>query len=321
MKMIVIDCGTTNCRMRLVDEDLVMDCVIRQKGAKDTAIAGSPLPLMSALRESYEQLKREHPSEMLEVEGIIASGMITSDSGLYELSHLEGPVNEEALVRGMTKASFPDLCDKPILFVPGIKFACDMLRGEETEVYGYLSRLAKFDTVDETQLIMHYGSHHKWIKLDKQSIVSCRTSVTGELFMAVAENTLLKSSLVMLDEIRPEPEWVRKGIDAVQTYGVGHALFSIRVMDILSKLSKQSTTSYLLGILIALDLAMLTDELLCGVSRIVLYGRRLYPDLTAPVLQELYPDLDIVVVPEEESVQLSVFGASRLYKRYKEIAE
>ncbi|WP_281890600.1 2-dehydro-3-deoxygalactonokinase [Paenibacillus sp. YYML68] len=327
MKLIVIDCGTTNCRMRLVDGDTVAASVTRQIGAKDVAIAGSTLPLERALKESYEQLRHERPEEMAEVEGLLASGMITSNAGLYELPHLDGPVDLEALARGMKPVAFPELCDKPIVFVPGIRFvseevaACDMLRGEETEVYGYLGHTASPEAVREAQLIMHYGSHHKWIKLEQQQVVSCRTSVTGELFMAVAGQTLLKSSLVTLDEVQPEQEWVSKGIEAVETYGAGHALFAVRTLEVLSKQSKQAATSFMLGIMIALDLAMLTEELLQGVSRIVLYGRSLYPSLAAPVLQQRYPQLSVEVVPEEESALLSVYGASMLYKRYKEVTE
>ncbi|MGG1554063.1 2-dehydro-3-deoxygalactonokinase [Paenibacillus ferrarius] len=321
MKLIVIDCGTTNCRMRLVDEGKVVESIIRQTGAKDVAIAGSSMPLRLALRESYEQLRCSHPSEVGEVEVVLASGMITSNSGLYEIPHLEGPVDVEDLVRGMLPVSFPDLWDMPILFVPGIKFANDMMRGEETEVYGYLNLLSALGTANETQLIMHYGSHHKWIKLEQQAIISSRTSVTGELLMAVANYTLLKSSLVSLDEVKPELPWVKKGIDAVQTFGAGHALFTVRTLDLLHKESKQAVTSFMLGIMIALDLAMLTDDMLQGVSRIVLYGRRLYPDLTAPVLKEKYPHLQVEIVPEKESIQLSILGASRLYKHYKEVAE
>jgi 2-dehydro-3-deoxygalactonokinase len=324
VKLVVIDCGTTNCRMRLIDNGVLLDCVSKQTGAKDVAIANSNILLRHALSESYLELCSAQPEAMNSVEGVIASGMITSNMGLYEVAHINGPVDIVATARGMQAASFFDICSKPILFVPGIKFVsnheaeCDMIRGEETEVWGYLSRLSNKNYVKDNQLIIHYGSHHKWIKINSQSVVQCRTSITGELLMAVSEHTLLKNSLVSLDHVKLEQEWVRKGYETERKYGAGHALFSVRTLEVLSKQSKQAATSFMLGIMVALDLAMLTDELLSGVGQIVLYGRSLFPSITAPILKDKYPNLRIEIISEEESAQLSTYGASQLYQIYKE---
>jgi 2-dehydro-3-deoxygalactonokinase len=324
VKLIVIDCGTTNCRMRLLDDYVLIQSVSKQIGAKDVAVSNNNIHLRNALRDSYNELYIIQPDAINAVEAVIASGMITSNMGLCEVAHINGPADIRSIAKGMRAASFLDICNKPILFVPGIKFVSDyeedsdMIRGEETEIYGYLGRPSNKEHMNESQLIMHYGSHHKWIKLENQSVVSCRTSISGELLMAVSEHTLLKNSLVSLDEVNPDLKWVKKGIEAERIYGVGHALFSVRTLEVLNKQSKHAATSFLLGIILALDLKMLTNEMLCGINRIVFYGRCLFPSIMAPILQDKYPRLKLEMVPEEESGLLNVYGAAEIYKIYKE---
>ncbi|OUS75688.1 hypothetical protein B1748_16440 [Paenibacillus sp. MY03] len=322
MKLLVIDCGTTNCRMRLLDHHTLVVSIKKPVGAKDVAISGSSDPLKAALKESYMQLCTLHPKLMSQVEAVIASGMITSNAGLYEVAHVLGPVDERSVAARMERQLLSEVIPYPILFVPGIKFIreqeeeSDMMRGEETEIYGYLSRQERPGQDNACQLVMHYGSHHKWIKLREQSIEGCLTSVSGELLMAVSQHTILKDSVLSLDEVVPELPWVKKGLQAANTYGTGHALFSVRTLGLLSGHSKQAVTSFLLGVVIAMDLSMLTPHMLEGVKRIVLYGKPLFPSLVAPILVEAYPGLQIEVVSEQESDLLSMYGAARLYQYY-----
>lgn len=337
MKLLVIDCGTTNCRMRLLDHHTLVASIKKPAGAKDVAIAGSSEPLKAALKESYTELSALHPELMSQVEAVVASGMITSNAGLHEVAHVPGPVDGRSVAARMEQQLFADVIPHPILFVPGIKFIrepeeeCDMMRGEETELCGYLSRYAAQDhdvsrlaerdkehpiSRDDCQLVMHYGSHHKWMKVRGSSIEGCLTSVSGELLMAVSQHTILKDSVLSLDEVVPELPWVQKGLQAARTYGTGHALFSVRTLRLLSGHSKGAVSSFLLGVVIAMDLDMLTPYLLEGVERIVLYGKPLFPSLTAPILAEAYPGLQIEVISEEESDLLSVYGAAALYQYY-----
>jgi 2-dehydro-3-deoxygalactonokinase len=315
VKLLVIDCGTTNCRMRLVDGDVIVQSVTKQTGAKDVAITGNNDALRKALRESYLELSAAHPKMVSSVEMIIASGMITSNMGLMEVPHIDGPVGRLTLARRLQLGSFPDICPKPFLFVPGVKFMVhsDMIRGEEAEICGLLGK-----EEHGCQLIMHYGSHHKWIQVQGSSMKACITSISGELLMALSEHTLLKNSLVPLDDVQIELDWVRKGKESERAFGAGRALFSVRTMDILHQQGKQAATNFLLGIIVSLDLAMLTEELTRGINRVVLYGRSLFPSIMAPMLHELNPDLPVTIVSEDESARLSVYGAAELYTLYKE---
>ena len=73
---------------------------------------------------------------------ILASGMITSEFGLYELPHLTAPAGIKELHDSMAEVSFPEISPIPFVFIRGIKVnsdkLCDfdMMRGEETELVG-----------------------------------------------------------------------------------------------------------------------------------------------------------------------------------------
>ncbi|MHA6483319.1 2-dehydro-3-deoxygalactonokinase [Paenibacillus sp. strain BS8-2] len=324
MKVIVIDCGTTNCRMRLLDGDRVLASVTKETGAGDTAQSGSNAALRRALKESYEELVMAEPEAVREVHDIVASGMITSSAGLMEIEHLPGPIQLAELAGFIRRHKFPELFPQPVLFVPGIKFVGeqmtdrDMIRGEEAELLGYMECLLPEELHVKGRLFMHYGSHHKWIKMQERSIVSCCTSISGELMMAVMKHTLLRDNTLPLEEALPDPYWVRQGVEAAIQYGAGRAFFQVRTLNVLDKQDKQVSTSFLLGVIAGQDMAMLTAEMLQGVDEIVLYGRSLFPSIVVPILREYYPDIVVRVVPEEESARLSVYGAARLYRLYKE---
>lgn len=324
MKVIVIDCGTTNCRMRLLDGSRVIASVTKETGAGDTAQSGSNAGLRRALKESYEELTIAEPEAVREVHDIVASGMITSSAGLMDVEHLPGPVDLTELAGSIRRHTFPELFPHPVLFVPGVKFMgeqtadCDMIRGEEAELLGYMECLLPEELHVKGRLFMHYGSHHKWIKTRERSIVSCSTSISGELMMAVMKHTLLRDNTLPLDEVLPDPYWVRQGVEAAIQYGAGRAFFQVRTLNVLDKQDKQASTSFFLGVIAGQDLAMLTEEMLCGVEEIVLYGRNLFPSIVVPILKDYYPSIAIRVVPEEESGWLSVYGAASLYRQYKE---
>ncbi|WP_194843362.1 2-dehydro-3-deoxygalactonokinase [Paenibacillus sp. B01] len=324
MKVIVIDCGTTNCRMRLLDDDRLLASVTKQTGAGDAAQSGSNSGLKRALRDSYEELAAAEPDAMKEVRDIVASGMITSSAGLMEIEHLMGPINLSELIGSIRRYPIPELFPQPVLFVPGVKFLGaesanhDMIRGEETELFGFLEVLTSGNEVNKERLFMHYGSHHKWIRTRERSIISSSTSISGELMMAVMNHTLLRDNTLHLEDVVPDPDWVRKGVEAVKQYGAGRALFQVRTLNVLDKQDKQASTSFFLGVIAGQDLAMLTEEMLYDVEEIVLYGRNLFPSIVVPILKDVYPSIAIRVVPEEESGWLSVYGAASLYRQYKE---
>jgi len=324
MNLIVIDSGTTNSRVRLTDGNAVMATVSRPVGAKDVAITGSTAVLEQALRECIEQLLTESGTPLQDIEAIVASGMITSNMGLLEIPHLNAPAGLDDVASGIVSRVFANIVDRPILFIPGVKTGFtadgdlaskDMMRGEEAEIFGYLAHGSSAH--DEPILFMHYGSHHKGILLENGKINNCATSITGELMMTIVQHTILKSSLLAPQDMEIHHDYVRQGLQVAQTMGFGRALFSSRVLQTMEREDKQRTSSFFLGVLLSLDLAMLAQWIREDTLRIVLYGKELFPSICQPILQQQYPHLEVDVIPEAQSDLLSAKGAVMIYEQYQ----
>lgn len=325
MKLLVIDSGTTNSRVRLIKEDRVIAAIHRSVGSKDVAVTSDKAVLEQALQEAILEVVENNGVSLHDIEAIIASGMITSNIGLTEIPHLSAPVGIDEVAAAMVSRSFPAIVDKPILFIPGVKTGFmgeaelsqkDMMRGEEAEIFGYLSHLGQ--AAHEPVLFMHYGSHHKGILLGGGKILRCATSITGELMMAILQGTILKSSLIAPAEMEPRLEDVRTGLAIAERSGFGRALFSSRVMQVMDGRDKQEATGLFLGALLSLDLAMLSDLLTAETKQVVFYGKPLFPTIFQPIVQERYPHLKVTIISEELSDELSAKGAAFLYQKYKE---
>ncbi|TDF95404.1 2-dehydro-3-deoxygalactonokinase [Paenibacillus piri] len=323
MLLFVIDAGTTTSRIRLTDGETIIASAKRQIGARDVAMTGSKDVLERALKECIEELLENTGITAERIDAAVASGMISSNMGLYETPHLEAPMNADQLASQLVPQAFTSITDRPFVFIPGVKTGFqaetrlqdkDMMRGEEAEIFGYLDSLG--DQRNESVLFMHYGSHHKCILLEEGSITGCRTAITGEMMMAISQNTILKSSLLPVDEIAPDLDWVRQGLQIAGQAGFGRALFSTRVLDTMEKRSKQEASSFFLGTLLALDLQMVGEMIVHGTNRIVLYGKELFPSIFAPVLRETYPSLTVDVISDEQSDLLSAKGAVAIYRQY-----
>jgi 2-dehydro-3-deoxygalactonokinase len=320
MNILLIDSGTTNSRVRLCDGNKVIASVTRKAGARDSAITGSNAMLKEKLRECIDEILKVSHINIDQVEAIIASGMITSNMGLVEIPHISAPASVYDISKEIKSIRFNEVVPKEIKFIPGIKTGFteesvlaekDIMRGEETEVFGYLSQA---NEEDEDIIFMHFGSHHKCIHVQKNRIISSCTGITGELIMAISQNTIIKSSLQNLEEVIINLDWVRKGIDASRSSGISRAMFSVRMLDTMEKLDKNMVTSFFLGIMLHQDLELIKSAISPDTKKIVMYGRKLFPSILKVLLQDTYPEMKLDIINEEESDMLSVRGALSIYK-------
>jgi 2-dehydro-3-deoxygalactonokinase len=304
-----IDSGTTTTRVRVVRGSVVVATASRSVGARDHASDGDDSRLRRALKEILAEVCAGHT----DLRAAVYSGMITSNVGLLEVPHLVAPVAPVDLARGMKRHDFPDITHLPCYFVPGVRTpsangdlaGLDVLRGEEVEVLGLRFRLG----VTSDALFLHYGSHHKSIEVDITGrILGSRTSLTGELLEAVRERTVLKSSVVPLDEGAPIAEAWRQGLADAERHGIGRALFLVRVGEQVGGHGKAYMTSYLLGVLTALDLPLVWES---TTSTVVLYGRGGLKGIMATWLRER-GNRDVRVVADEVAAEAAAVGAMEL---------
>lgn len=319
----VVDSGTTTTRLRLWQGGRVTWSELRDAGAKDTAIEGDTSKVAMALKELLEAAATGAAAGAAP-EAIICSGMITSNMGLFELPHLLAPAGPDDTARGMVQRNFPEISAVPLTFVPGVKTlpgpdglnglaTGDLLRGEEAEIVGLREALG----LAASAVFLHIGSHHKAIVVDAAGrIVASRTAITGELLAAITGQTILKSSVAPLDANDLDASAARAGFAAAWEHGFGRALFLVRVGEQLGGQSRETMTSYLMGVLAALDV-----PLLAGVSQdtpVIVYGIGAFPQ----ILGELLPGewfSDVRVVGQDVADLAAAAGAVRLYERAREL--
>ena len=122
---------------------------------------------------------------------------------------------------------------------------------------------------------MHFclpGTHTKWVRIEDGKIGTFSTSMTGDLFRAIRESTILRSCT------QHEPNDDRAFLLGVARSGqdgaLGHQLFGVRTLVLTGKMSETSASSYLSGLLIGTevrgmvrkddDVHLIGDASLCG---------------------------------------------------------
>ena len=180
---------------------------------------------------------------------IIICGMAGAKTGWKEAAYLKAPcppVNKEKIIQIETEDQRIS-----VRIVPGImqKSPPDVMRGEETQIAGYLSKKPDFDGI-----ICLPGTHTKWVHISAGEIVSFKTFMTGEIFLSLSESSILKSSVQSNDF---DPTSFLEAFE--DTYSnpalLSSKLFGLRAADLLENTSTKFLKSKLSGYLIGSELA------------------------------------------------------------------
>ena len=139
---LAIDGGTTNTRARLLRGSQLLAAASRAVGVRNVAMSGSTEELRRAVAECVAEAVSTARVRAEDLGLVCGSGMLTSNVGLREVSHVLAPAGLEDLARHVVPVSFPDIAPQPIHLIPGIKTLpvpatlenlaqLDILRGEE----------------------------------------------------------------------------------------------------------------------------------------------------------------------------------------------
>jgi 2-dehydro-3-deoxygalactonokinase len=120
---------------------------------------------------------------------VLACGMLGSLQGWVEAPYRATPC--AALASETVQAPSVDPRFS-VRVVPGVRQnkPADVMRGEETQIAGYLAKNPKFDGV-----LCLPGTHTKWVHISAGEIVSFQTFLTGEMFAALSTHTVLRHSI------------------------------------------------------------------------------------------------------------------------------
>src|SRR5262249_54043851 len=118
---------------------------------------------------------------------IILSGMIGSRQGWREAPYARCPAGADDLVEALVRFEHDGLA---LALVPGLSAENtgmpDVMRGEETQIFGALALSGRDDG-----LFLLPGTHSKWANVSARRIMSFRTFMTGEVFGALKDHTIL----------------------------------------------------------------------------------------------------------------------------------
>ena len=308
-RYLCVDGGTTNTRLSLVCDGETIDTLKFNIGARAGLTDKTALP--NALKDGIDSLLKKHALTNGDIEKILASGMITSPSGLVNLPHLTLPVGIPELKAAGYECTLPQISEIPFFFIRGVKTgsqeleSADIMRGEETEIFG----VRKSSDGDAVYMLM--GSHTKLIRLDGNGkIQGFTTTLTGELIASVASGTILKEAFELnFDGFNKE--MLLSGFEYANKHGINEALFKTRILKNVFSESESNAYSFFLG-------ACLSGEVIAakrsGAEKIIIGGKRqlkyaLYELLSACGLNaEVLSDAEVDASVTKGQIKIYEFG-------------
>lgn len=178
---------------------------------------------------------------------VFACGMVGSRQGWAEAAYSIAPCPPLSDVMTRPRTTDPRL---DVHLIPGVKqdHPADVMRGEETQIAGYLSKHPDFDGV-----LCLPGTHTKWVQISAGEIVSFRTFMTGEMFDLLSRKSVLRHGI--------GPGWNDEAFqsavsDAIaKPEALGARLFALRAEALLHGLDPDAARSRLSGTLLGIELA------------------------------------------------------------------
>lgn len=227
--LIAVDWGTSRLRAYLLGSD----GAVRERRGSDAGIFslggqgfdGALAPLLHGWPEAAP---------------LLLCGMIGSRQGILEVPYLPCPADPAALARALAPVA---IAGRQGRIVPGLSCdPADVLRGEETLILG--AGIAD-------GLACLPGTHSKWVRVRGGIVESFRTFLTGELFAAVAQHTIVGRLMQPGDPSGWEP-FFDQGVAAARAPGAAltSQLFQARAAVLLGRLPAEGLRPYISGLLI-----------------------------------------------------------------------
>ncbi len=253
-----IDWGTTHRRASLISAD---GTLLSERADDDGALACG-----GRFRASLEGLIAGWPQADPALP-VVMAGMVGSAIGWQVVPYLQGDTPLSALAHHLVRvAEAPS--DRRWFIAPGFCLRgatdaeVDVMRGEETQLYGAL-RLLGPDASDGCYVLP--GTHSKWVRLQGGRITELRTYMTGELFALLRQHGTLASAMqtagaevasgLQHANVADDPEFLLGVAAAAAGPVLTHALFGARARVVTGALAPAAAAAYVSGLLIGAEWA------------------------------------------------------------------
>ncbi|MBU2994619.1 2-dehydro-3-deoxygalactonokinase [Octadecabacter sp. 1_MG-2023] len=237
---IAVDWGTSNLRAWVFGAG---DALIAQLGSDQGMGSLTPDQFEPALLDLIAPYLGDNPTP------VICCGMVGARQGWQEAAYVSVP----AVPPSVAEATIVTPNDPRIapVILPGMMQSnpADVMRGEETQIAGFLSQRPDFDGV-----LCLPGTHTKWVHISAGEVVSFSTYMSGEMFGLLSEQSVLRHSaqsdgwdndsfLTAVDDTLSRPQ------------NLAARLFGLRAETLLNDMTSTTAKSSLSGLLIGLELA------------------------------------------------------------------
>lgn len=310
MTVLSIDGGTTNTRLVLVRDGEILAAEKCGLGARNAVLDAS----LSYADVLTEKLRAFLAKTQIMPQLAVVSGMICSEAGLAVTPYIQPPASADKLAEHATKFTLPKLSELPLWLVPGMRTVgraddpteTDIMRGEETELLGLCGKIGDMSRA----VIFLPGSHLKTVFLNADGVaVDFRTSLSGELLRAVAENTILREKLMGVYPKMPDRDRLLAGCTCAAERGVNEALFKVRIRQKFCTDTSEQLFSFLLGAVLCADVERLRKD---GRGRRVLVGGSDPLRFAYAFLLRECAGLAAEEIPEAISEYAAAYGAEQI---------
>lgn len=247
-EFVLVDWGTSNLRVWITSfkNGLKMQ-VVSPQGAGNLASNQFYDIIKNILHEAGVKLQT---AEKLPV---IICGMAGARNGWKEASYLPIPAScfqvSEVPVRIQTD-------ELDVYILPGVAqyntVTPDVMRGEETQLLGLCVQQPDF-----SGMVCLPGTHSKWALLDRGTIKSFRTAMTGELFALLSKHSVLRHVVGEVGLFKVEDSSFKDGVLAGYNCPeqIVFDLFSVRARGLLLSCTATEAAARLSGMLIGAEIS------------------------------------------------------------------
>ena len=237
-RFIALDWGTTSFRAYLADaRGMVTDMISAPEG------------ILSVTDGDFDAALERHIGSWNVELPVVAAGMITSRQGWIELPYVACPAGPAELAAALHHHQSKRR--RHIAFSTGLSHRAadgvpDVMRSEETQVFGSLASGARNFVTP--------GTHSKWITVEAGRITGFTTYVTGEVFAALKDHTILGR---LMKGGPDNEEAFARGVKAALADPAGflHRIFSVRSLGLFNEMAPEHLASYLSGQVIGSEVA------------------------------------------------------------------
>ena len=246
--LLAVDWGTSALRGALLAAD---GTVLAEHAAPRGLLSVAPGGWAAAFEAEFGAWRAAHPGLPC-----LMAGMVGSRQGWVEAPYCACPAGLADLAAQLCWLPVDDAGAGRIAIMPGLSTDAaglpDVMRGEETQVFGALRGLDLLDA-DQVTLVLP-GTHSKWVTVQRGRITGFATHMTGEVYALLRQQSIL-ARLLPADDGLWDAEAFDAGLDsAALPGGLLHHLFSVRTLGLFGRAAGPALASRLSGLLIGEEL-------------------------------------------------------------------